>query len=185
MFMASAIDTFDEVNLVHPHFKRVCKRHPLGHYSSERCHHSWHTWTLIHTMQIVGERLAIAGMNVLYGQKQYPLRGPFPKEIMTKTSNDTIEATIIYDQPFVYNSKEITGFYLCCGMSLRDCNSRDGNWKEVSVLNSLNRSYLPLMKPFFCVVSWCSGHSRPWHSDPAFHSWGMPGPWLSLAGNSG
>merc|ERR1712020_814586 len=47
VFMAVAIDTYDEPNGIHPHYK-----------------------------QIVGERLSVAAMNVAYGDSTFPSNGP-------------------------------------------------------------------------------------------------------------
>ena len=52
VFMAIAIDTYDEPNGIHPRYK-----------------------------QIVGERLSIAGMNVAYGNLSFPTNGPHPIDL--------------------------------------------------------------------------------------------------------
>ena len=52
VFMAVSIDTFDRESGIHPRNK-----------------------------QLVSSRLATAGLNVAYGQTQYPTQGPFPSSI--------------------------------------------------------------------------------------------------------
>ena len=52
VFMAIAIDTYDEPNGIHPRYK-----------------------------QIVGQRLTIAGMNVAYGNSSFPTNGPHPSDL--------------------------------------------------------------------------------------------------------
>jgi len=55
--MSVSIDTFDRESGIHPRNK-----------------------------QLVSSRLATAGLNVAYGQKQYPSNGPFPSIIQVSFS---------------------------------------------------------------------------------------------------
>ena len=100
VFMAVAIDTYDPENGVHPRYK-----------------------------QIVGQRLAIAGMNVVYCDKNYPTNGP----MVTKA--DLIEGPIlslVYDQEISYNNEEKSGFYYCCWLDFNECNrGSNGHWVEI------------------------------------------------------
>jgi len=84
-FMAVAVDTYDEENNIHPRYK-----------------------------QIVGERLAVAGLSVAYGLDSFPTQGPIANT-MTVDESGTYE--LIYDQPFTYDVTELTGFFYCCGMA--------------------------------------------------------------------
>jgi len=80
-FMAVAVDTYDKDNHIHPRFK-----------------------------QIVGERLALAGLSVGYGM-DFPSQGP----IVTNLEVEQGDVTLTYDQPFNYDDTELTGFFSCCG----------------------------------------------------------------------
>jgi len=62
--MAVSIDTFDEEFTLHPRNK-----------------------------QLVSSRLAIAGLNIAYGQKQYPSKGPFPSIIQVSFSKKIVNMT--------------------------------------------------------------------------------------------
>merc|ERR1712226_313277 len=97
--MAVAIDTYDEAGGIHPRYK-----------------------------QIVAERLATAGMNMVYGDNSFPLNGPMV---------DTIEMlsgpilSLKYDQEITYNNEEISGFYYCC-TEYEECDrGSNKNWLEV------------------------------------------------------
>merc|ERR1719167_1887189 len=86
VFMAVALDTYDEGHSVHPRYK-----------------------------QIVAERLAMAGLNVAYGMKTYPTNGPYIQSINLSSSvhNDGL-VFITYDRNITYNDSELSGFYYCC-----------------------------------------------------------------------
>merc|ERR1712186_170376 len=76
--------------------------------------------------QIVGERLSISGGNIAYGMDT-PTNGPFP-ESFTQV-DDQVE--IVYDQPFTYNNKETSGFWICC-QEFDDCNEpEEWGWYEM------------------------------------------------------
>lgn len=100
VFYAVSIDTFDEPNGVHPHYK-----------------------------QIVGERLAIAGMHVVYEDESYPACGPRVK------SSELLEGPILsleYTQDIIYNNDEISGFYYCCMEDYYECDrGNNKNWMEL------------------------------------------------------
>jgi len=101
VFMAVALDTYDSKGGypggIHPRYK-----------------------------QIVGERLAIAGMNVAYGDESFPTNGPFPVD----GSLDEGWYTLIYDQDLTYDDSEITGFYYCC-TAYEECDFRQNHFEEV------------------------------------------------------
>jgi sialate O-acetylesterase len=98
-FMAVAIDTYDETNGIHPRYK-----------------------------QIVGQRLAIAGMNVAYGNSSFPANGPHPKELNV-IGGPTV--SLKYNQKITYNQTEISGFYYCCLDEFEHCDMLAKNWVEV------------------------------------------------------
>ena len=100
VFMSVTIDTYDEPNGVHPHYK-----------------------------QIVGQRLATAGMNVVYNDKSFPTNGPMVEK------SEVLEGPIlslVYDQEITYNNEEISGFYYCCMLDYNDCDrGSNKNWLEL------------------------------------------------------
>eukprot|EP00092_Neocalanus_flemingeri_P021849 GFUD01023702.1.p1 GENE.GFUD01023702.1~~GFUD01023702.1.p1 ORF type:complete len:260 (-),score=43.69 GFUD01023702.1:3-740(-) len=96
-FMATAVDTYDEENGIHPRFK-----------------------------QIVGERLAYAGLNIAYGLDGFPVNGPSGHDI---TETDTTYV-LGYDKDITYDSSELSGFFYCCASVCAD--SHDTNdWPPV------------------------------------------------------
>ena len=88
VFMASALDTYDPKT-----------GFPGG----------------VHTRykQIVGERLAVAGMYVAYGiwDQNYRAHGPLPESVVLDSENHI--ATLYYLEEIVYDDTEISGFYIC------------------------------------------------------------------------
>jgi len=82
-FMAVAVDTYDEENGIHPRFK-----------------------------QVIGKRLATAGMNVAYGMEGFPSQGPVGNTAEILANGDY---KLTYNQPFTYDNSELTGFFFCCG----------------------------------------------------------------------
>merc|ERR1712080_551832 len=77
-FMAVAVDIYDREFGIHPRYK-----------------------------QVIGERLATAGMAVAYGLDSFPSQGPIV------TALDILgdgELQLTYDQDFTYDDSELTGF---------------------------------------------------------------------------
>ena len=92
----------------------------------------------IHTRykQIVGERLAIAGMFVAYGKQDqaYKPYGPFP--VVVNMDADLQKVTITYDQDIVYDNTEISGFYICQNSEeVCDRGATLVQWEEVAKAN--------------------------------------------------
>ena len=80
----------------------------------------------------MGERLAIAGMNVVYGDDTYPTNGPFMSTVSTNDLGDgTMSVTIEFDQAFTYDTSETNGFYACCGVDFTTCDTQNGLWQLV------------------------------------------------------
>jgi len=104
VFMATPLDTFDNVGHLHPRYK-----------------------------QIVGERLALSGLHVAYGQEQFPLYGPFPVDLQPSRTKEGETLTIVYDRDFTYSDDEISGFYYC-NMAPEECDATETieHWKEIS-----------------------------------------------------
>jgi len=99
-FMAVAVDTYDQENGIHPRFK-----------------------------QVIGERLAIAGMKVAYGQEDFPSSGPGITDLFVSESG----FLLFYDEPFTYDDSELTGFYYCCGpLGFCSSNTNAGNWPALA-----------------------------------------------------
>ena len=92
VFMASPLDTFD-----------AKEGYPRNKHTRYR--------------QVVGERLAVAGMYVAYGKEDqaYKPYGPFP--IHVSLDLDLQRITVTYDQDIVFDSTEISGFYICYDIS--------------------------------------------------------------------
>ena len=67
----------------------------------------------IHTRykQIVGERLALAGLHVAYGESAFRPYGPLPAEVTLQEEKQQI--TVRYDYSIVFDNTEISGFYAC------------------------------------------------------------------------
>jgi len=107
VFMASPLDTYDPKEGypggIHPRYK-----------------------------QIVGERLAVAGMSVAYKYNEpYAPYGPFPSSFKIEVGDAIL---INYDSPIVYNENaEISGFYVCTDTA-EACDSglTVSNWVEVA-----------------------------------------------------
>jgi len=99
-FMAVAVDTYDEENGIHPRFK-----------------------------QVIGERLATAGMNVAYGMEGFPSQGPVGSSGEILANGDF---KLTYDQAFTYDNSELSGFFFCCGGPGFCRNSlRNADWPAV------------------------------------------------------
>jgi len=81
-FMAVAVDTYDKENGIHPRYK-----------------------------QIVGGRLAVAGLSVAYGLDSFPSQGPIVTNLNIVDGNIVLS----YDGAFTYDDTELTGFFSCCG----------------------------------------------------------------------
>ena len=101
--MAISIDTYDEPNGIHPRYK-----------------------------QIIGQRLAIAGMNVAYGNSSFPTNGPHPADLYVGPGPSIL---LEYDQKIKYNQSEISGFYFCCLDNFDRCDHFSRNWVEVEKKN--------------------------------------------------
>ena len=120
--MAVAIDTYDAENGIHPTNKQVScttksKFALIAH---------------LNFCQIVGERLAIAGLNIAYGMTDLPTNGPFFTNIDIETMPDgNFSITIDYDQSFEYDSSETNGFYVCCDYDMLECDEHCGRWQLV------------------------------------------------------
>jgi len=99
-FMAVAVDTYDDANGIHPRFK-----------------------------QVVGQRLAVAGMSVAYGVQELPNQGPVATSV---TKLEPLAYRLTYDQDFIYDDSELTGFFVCCGLPDLCRDSSDANiWAPV------------------------------------------------------
>ena len=101
VFMAVAIDTYDEQNGIHPRNK-----------------------------QLPSQRLATAGLNIAYGREEFPTNGPYPVTIDHGSVSGGIQVDITYDQPFVWNPVESEGFYVCTEMDYGTC-LVNGGWEKV------------------------------------------------------
>ena len=94
----------------------------------------------IHTRykQVVGERLAVAGMYVAYGKEDqaYKPYGPFPVDV--SLDPDLQRITVTYDQDIVFDRTEISGFYICYDDEGACDNSESlANWEEVAKNNAV------------------------------------------------
>lgn len=159
VFMAVSLDTYDEEYGIHPRNK-----------------------------QLPSKRLATAGLNVAYGLKEYPTHGPFPVLIDHNALSDRIQIDITYDQPFIWNSTETEGFYICVDRSRR-CNysGLNGLWKKIpknSVSVSSSGNSLA-----FQVVSEATALAYLWETTPVLGTEALPiyadnefrlpgGPWV-------
>ena len=91
--------------------------------------HNWRT-TLLH--QIVGERLAIAGLNVAYGMAEYPQFGPFLNGIYhVEDLGDSVAIGIFYGPNLKYNPVDNSGFYYCA-VDYQTCDDIENGWSLVS-----------------------------------------------------
>ena len=107
VFMASPLDTYDDK-----------QGFPGGVHSRYK--------------QIVGERLAVAGMFVAYGIQNQGYRpfGPLPDSVQLDVDNQI--ATVHYLEEIVYDNTEISGFYVCEDDPVScDSGSSLANWVEV------------------------------------------------------
>ena len=107
MFMASPLDTYDDK-----------QGFPGGVHSRYK--------------QIVGERLAVAGMFVAYGIQNQGYRpfGPLPDSVQLDVDNQI--ATVHYLEEIVYDNTEISGFYVCEDDPVScDSGSSLADWVEV------------------------------------------------------
>ena len=125
VFMASPLDTYDDKDGypggIHPRYK-----------------------------QIVGERLAIAGMDVAYGTPLIPLPyGPIPSSVGLSANSAHQVILVEYDDVIVYDNTEISGFYICKDTPVNcDSTNRLDSWVEVakeavSQLNDYSLSITP------------------------------------------
>merc|ERR1712039_496226 len=109
VFMASPLDTYDDKDGypggIHPRYK-----------------------------QIVGERLAIAGMDVAYGTPLIPLPyGPIPSSVEVSANSANQVIIVTYDDVIVYDNTEISGFYICKDTPVNcDSTNRLDRWVEVA-----------------------------------------------------
>merc|ERR1711962_896152 len=79
--------------------------------------------------QVVGERLATAGMNVAYGDESFPSQGPIGQLGANFPNGDY---SLTYDQPFTYDDSELSGFFFCCGQPGVCRNSlRTADWPAI------------------------------------------------------
>ena len=107
VFMASPLDTYDDK-----------QGFPGGVHSRYK--------------QIVGERLAVAGMFVAYGIQNQGYRpfGPLPDSVQLDVDNQI--ATVHYLEEIVYDNTEISRFYVCEDDPVScDSGSSLANWVEV------------------------------------------------------
>ena len=84
--------------------------------------------------QLPSQRLAYAGLNVAYGQDQFPTNGPFPQTVDFEATENGIQCSIVLDQAFNWNPTESGGFYYCCDESVEVCNSNNNPnaWRLIS-----------------------------------------------------
>ena len=108
VFMGVSIDTYDKENGIHPRNK-----------------------------QLSSKRLAVAGLNLAYGMKEFPFKGPFPLEWNFAQLSGGTEVNILYDQPFVWKPLESEGFYVCTLDSIEDCNSKGSQWEKVTYISPI------------------------------------------------
>ena len=101
--MGVSLDTFDEEYGIHPRNK-----------------------------QTPSKRLALAGLNVGYGRREFPTNGPFPVFIDIAKLEEVIQIDITYDKAFLWNSTESEGFYVCFEPEVTECNNMNGKWKLVN-----------------------------------------------------
>ena len=86
-------------------------------------------------LQVPAERLALAGLNMIYGKIEYPLGGPkLANFVIDKNKDGSKMVELRLDKAFTYNKKETNGFYLCCSVPFPQCDNSDGLWKKVCPL---------------------------------------------------
>ena len=100
--MAVSLDTYDEESGIHPRNK-----------------------------QLVGQRLASAGLNVAYGKTDFPSNGPYPVSIEFISAGLFNLAEITFNEPIAFEEKESNGFYYCCESDYQDCDPKNA-WKLVT-----------------------------------------------------
>jgi len=121
VFMASPLDTYDALPAnasidaypggIHPRYK-----------------------------QIVGERLAYAGLNVAYGLEEYPASGPYPqtlhlsKNLTFGADKDLKTVSLTFDSDLQYlEDAEVSGFHFCPESTDKcDEGSNGDKWIDIS-----------------------------------------------------
>ncbi len=82
----------------------------------------------------MASRLSLAGMNVAYGNINYPTGGPFPIKWVSTEAGIVV---IAYDHPFKYhtmsnqNETSSSGFSVCAATSDDKCDASSLNWSSV------------------------------------------------------
>ena len=100
--MAVSLDTYDKEKGIHPRNK-----------------------------QLPSKRFATAGLNVAYGRKEFPTRGPFPANWTFNLMDDNaISVRIDYDSGFVWSPIESEGFYVCCNQDTFEMCKSQGKSSE-------------------------------------------------------
>ena len=127
--------TADQGFVPNDHLPNVFMASPLDTYDNKEGYPG-----NIHTRykQIVGERLAIAGMYVAYGKhdQAYKPYGPFP--VSVDLDADLRKISITYDQDIIYDSTEISGFYICQNdEDACDSAATLEQWEEVPKANTV------------------------------------------------
>ena len=100
--MGSAVDTFDRESGIHPRNK-----------------------------QLASQRLAYAGLNVAYGQTDFPTNGPFPEVVDFALLSGGFQVDVLMDQDFLWNPTESEGFYYCCSEEFSLCFDTQETWAQV------------------------------------------------------
>ena len=151
VFMASPLDTYDDregfPGGIHPGFK-----------------------------QIVGERLAVAGMFVAYGNNleagPYRPYGPLPAVVDIDSAEQVV--TVTYGDDIVYDNTEISGFYLCHD-DPESCDSTDTleSWLEIGrdAVTLVDSKTLNISIPF---PSDSFSLAYAWRETPAKRYLGLP-----------
>ena len=104
--MGVSLDTYDEKTPIHPRNK-----------------------------QLTCKRLAVSGLNIAYGMKEFPTNGPFPITFDFENVSSGIQISITYDQSFTWNVTETEGFYTCNEVDPGNCSLTDGLWKKVQKIS--------------------------------------------------
>jgi len=148
VFMATSMDTFD-----------IGEGYPGGIHPRYK--------------QVVAKRLAIAGLNVAYGRKNYPTGGPFPVDLKEEGS----VVTLVYDQDLQILDAEISGFYFCPESPDKcDEGSTLVLWTEIpkSSVQQLHqpRTIVVDLTSFECVINGTLGYL--WRSSPVSALYTLP-----------